>query len=124
MIEIVIFLIAAYGAAVFATIAGFGSSTLLIPIAIFFIDLKTAVFLVACFHLFNNLFKVQMFFQNIDFKVFKSFGIPSIIAAFIGARLLAHAPTSDLQKYLGIFLILFVLISYYKPDFKMKKNEY
>jgi len=64
MIEHGLFLLAAYVAAVIATVAGFGSSTILIPVAIFFMDLKTAVFLVACFHLFNNLCCLDCNFTN------------------------------------------------------------
>jgi len=64
MIEHGLFLVAAYLAAIFATIAGFGSSTVLLPVAMFFMDIKTAVFFVACFHLFNNLFKVRLFFYQ------------------------------------------------------------
>jgi len=73
MIENVFFLSAAYIAAIIATVAGFGSSTVLIPVAMFYMDLKTAIFFVACFHLFSNLFKVRLFFTKIDFKLFLFF---------------------------------------------------
>jgi len=76
VIEHGLFLLAAYVAAIFGTLAGFGSSTVLIPVAMYFMDLKTAVFFVACFHLFNNLFKVKLFFTTIDYKLFWQFGIP------------------------------------------------
>ena len=70
MMEYSIFLLSAYVAAVVATVAGFGSSTILIPVAMFFMDLKAAVFLVACFHLLNNLFKIRLFFKKIDFIIY------------------------------------------------------
>ena len=60
MVENIIFLIASFVAAIVATLAGFGSSTLLVPVALMFMDVGTAVFLVACFHLFNNIFKVKI----------------------------------------------------------------
>ena len=50
MTEHWLFLCAAY----LATVVGFGSSTILVLVAIFFMDLKTAVFIVACFYLFEN----------------------------------------------------------------------
>lgn len=77
MIENILFLIASFFAAIIATLAGFGSSTLLIPVAIMFMDAKTAVFIVACFHLFNNTFKIKAFWNKIDFKTFMLFGIPN-----------------------------------------------
>lgn len=124
IIEHSLFLLAAYGAAVFATIAGFGSSTVLIPVAMFFMDLKTAIFFVACFHLFNNLFKIRLFFTKIDFKVFRIFGIPSIVFAFLGARLITVLPVDLLTKAVAIFLILFAFISFLKPHIKIRQNPF
>lgn len=122
MIENGLFLLAAYAAAVIATVAGFGSSTLLIPVAVFFMDLKTAVFLVACFHLFNNLFKIRLFFAKIDFKLFRLFGIPSIIFAFLGAGAVAVLPAELLTRILAVFLILFSGIAFLWPNIKIRQS--
>ncbi len=107
MIENIIFLIASFIAAIIATLAGFGSSTLLVPVAIMFMDLKTAVFFVACFHLFNNTFKIKMFWNKIDFKTFLLFGIPSIIFAFIGAMLISIIQIDISEMSEGIYFLNF-----------------
>jgi uncharacterized membrane protein YfcA len=117
--EYSVFLLSAYGAAVVATIAGFGSSTVLIPVAMFFMDLKSAVFLVACFHLFSNVFKIRLFFKEIDFRIFWIFGIPSIIFAFLGAQSIAMLPVATLKKAVAVFLILFIASSFFKPALKV-----
>jgi len=122
MLENIILFFAAYIAAIFATIAGFGSSTLLIPVAIFFMDMKTAVVLVACFHLFNNLFKVKLFFHNIDRRIFIIFGLPSILLAFLGAQCLTLFSGESLKVMLGLFLIIFALYSFWKPQLKVKDS--
>lgn len=124
MIEQGLFLFAAYVAAIFATIAGFGSSTILIPVAVFFMDLKTAVFLVACFHLFNNLFKVRLFFTKIDIRLVLLFGLPSIIFAYLGARCITILPVERLAQILAIFLILFSCASFLKPNIRFKLNSF
>ena len=62
------FIAFSFVAAIVATLAGFGSSTLLIPIAIMFMPLRQAIFLVACFHLFNNIFKIKAFHTDINKK--------------------------------------------------------
>ena len=124
MIEYGLFLCSAYVAAVIATIAGFGSSTILIPVAMFFMDLKTAVFFVACFHLFNNLFKVRLFFKKIDFKLFGMFGVPSIFFAFLGARIITIVPVDLLTKVLSVFLVLYSCVSFFKPNIKIKKSPF
>jgi uncharacterized membrane protein YfcA len=119
----VIFLMASFGAAVAATIAGFGSSILLIPVAILFMDIKTAIFVVAVFHLFNNVFKVRLFRKSIDFRLFLLFGIPSILMAFSGAILISVVPLERIKIVLGIFLILYAVYSFIKPEFGLKESK-
>lgn len=123
MIENILFLAASFLTASIATIAGFGSSTLLLPVAIFFMDIKTAVFLVACFHLFNNTFKIKMFWYKIDWKIFLLFGIPSILSAFVGAILISIMPVEIIKKILALFLVIFPVYSFLKPEFALKGTK-
>jgi uncharacterized membrane protein YfcA len=123
VLENILFLIASFLAAIIATLSGFGSSTLLIPVAIFFMDLKTAVFLVACFHLFNNTFKVSFFWNNIDWKIFLLFGIPSIIFAFTGAIFISIIPVEIISKLLALFLLIFSIYSFLNPKFALKESK-
>jgi len=123
MLEQGFFLLASYLAAVAATIAGFGSSALLIPVAFIFMDIKTAVFIVATFHLFNNLFKVRLFWKQINFQVFLLFGIPSILLAFTGAFLISISPVDIISRVLAAFLIIYAIYSFLKPKFSLKKSK-
>lgn len=124
MWEYFIFLIASFLAAVGATLAGFGSSALLIPVAFSFFDLRIAIFLVACFHLFNNLFKIRLFWDKIDFRTFFFFGIPSICFAFGGAALIAILPIDVISKILAVFLIVYAVYSLFKPKLAVRKNQW
>lgn len=123
MLEYGLFLIASFIAATIATLAGFGSSTLLVPVAVMFMDLKTAVFLVACFHLFNNAFKIKLFWGKVDFKTCLLFGIPSIIFAFTGAILISVIPVEHAKKALAVFLIIFSTYSFFKPKVALKETK-
>lgn len=123
MIENVVFLIASYLAAVIATLAGFGSSALLVPIAIIFMDFKSAIFVVACFHLFNNSFKIKMFWGKVNYKVCMLFGIPSIIFAFIGANLISVIPVETIKRMLALFLIIFSIHSLLRPKYALKESR-
>jgi uncharacterized membrane protein YfcA len=123
MLMSVVFLVASYGAALAATIAGFGSSALLIPVAFLFMDVKTAVFVVAVFHLFNNVFKIRLFWKSINFKIFLLFGIPSILMAFTGAMLISVIPVDVVKACLGTFLILYAAYSFVRPEFRLKKSK-
>jgi uncharacterized membrane protein YfcA len=120
--EYTIFMIASFLAATGATLAGFGSSALLIPVAISFFDLKTAIFLVACFHLFNNLFKIRLFWDKIDFKTFLYFGIPSICFSFVGAILITILPLGVITRILAVFLISYAVYSLFKPKLALRKS--
>jgi uncharacterized membrane protein YfcA len=124
MIDYAIFLIASFLAAAGATLAGFGSSALLIPVAFSFFDLRTAIFLVACFHLFNNLFKIRLFWDKIDFRTFFLFGIPSICFAFGGAVLIALLPLELISKILAVFLIVYAVYSLFKPKLTVKRSQW
>ncbi len=123
MLISIIFLIASYAAAATATVAGFGSSTLLIPLAVLFLDVKTAVFVVAVFHLFNNLFKIRVFRKNIDFKTALLFGLPSILLALSGALLISVIPISIVEIVLGMFLIVYSVYSLFNPSFGIHKSK-
>ena len=124
MLENILFVIVSYFAAVAATLAGFGSSALLLPVAIHFMDVKTAIFIVACFHLFNNIFKVKMFWKEIDFRTFLLFGIPSIVFAFTGAFFISVLPVQIIKSAMGIFLIIYAVYSLIKPRFNLKKSKW
>jgi hypothetical protein len=119
----VIFILVSYLAASSATIAGFGSSTLLIPVALLFMDIKTTIFIVAFFHLFNNIFKIKMFWSKIDFNTFLLFGIPSIILAFIGAALISVIPVEIIKSILAVFLIIYSIYTLINPKFTLKKSK-
>ncbi|MGD8536805.1 MAG: sulfite exporter TauE/SafE family protein [Candidatus Aminicenantes bacterium] len=124
MFENILFIFISYLAAIAATLAGFGSSTLLVPVAVHFMDVRTAVFIVACFHLFNNLFKVRLFWKKIELRTFLLFGIPSIAFAFIGAYFISVLPVQIIVKVLGVFLIIYAVFSLIKPRLAVKKSKW
>jgi uncharacterized membrane protein YfcA len=124
MFENILFILISYLAAIAATLAGFGSSMLLVPVAVHFMDVRTAVFIVACFHLFNNLFKVRLFWKKIELRTFLLFGIPSIIFAFIGAYFISILPIQIIEKVLGVFLIIYAVSSLIRPRLSVKKSKW
>ena len=61
MEEEILFFLSAFVAEIIGTMAGFGSSTIFLPLALFFVDFKTAIVLVAIFHLFGNIGRISFF---------------------------------------------------------------
>jgi uncharacterized protein len=68
--------------------SGFGLGTLLLPAFVIFFHLDAAVAMTAVVHLLNNLFKLTLLGRHADRGVILRFGLPAILAALAGARLL------------------------------------
>ncbi len=105
--SLLIFLCFAFGAEVVGTIAGFGAATILTPIASTFFDIKTAVALVACFHLFGNAWRAWWFRGHQDWRLIACFGIAGIATSFAGASVAARLSPAYLRLLLGLFLLVY-----------------
>jgi uncharacterized membrane protein YfcA len=133
MNEIIIISIAAFITAILTFFSGFGLGTILTPVFLVFFPIDLAIALTGIVHLFNNLFKVFLVGKNADKNVLLRFGIPAVIAAFIGSWLLLNmTDLAPLFSYslggkimeifpvkftVSILLIFFVLIDFI-PYFK------
>lgn len=117
-----LFFITAFFSEVAGTVAGFGSSTLFLPLALFFVDFKTALVLVALFHIFGNFGRIA-FFKQVDGKLLLLFGIPSVVLTVIGALLVSVAPQEFLKLALGVFLVLFSLSSFIRPGSRLNASK-
>src|SRR3989344_235177 len=122
MIEL-LFFVSAFLAEVIGTMVGFGSSTLFLPLALFFVDFQTALILVAFFHIFGNLSRMAFFRHGLDRRLLLVFGVPSVLLTILGALLVNYAPSDLLKMIFGIFLLIFALISIIKPHFKFNPSK-
>jgi uncharacterized protein len=120
--EIILFFISALIAEIIGTMAGFGSSTIFLPLALLFVDFKTAIILVAIFHLFGNLSRIIFFRQGFDKRMILQFGVPSILFSLLGALLIGVLPQPILKLILGIFLITTSASFLIKPGLKIPAN--
>jgi hypothetical protein len=68
--------------------SGFGLGTLLMPVFALFFPVEIAIGLTAIVHFLNNLFKLALLGRHADKTVVVKFGLPAIVAAFAGAKLL------------------------------------
>ena len=68
--------------------SGFGLGTLLMPVFAVFFPVEVAIALTAIVHFLNNLFKLMLIGRYADRSVVLRFGIPAILSAFLGARVL------------------------------------
>jgi uncharacterized membrane protein YfcA len=68
--------------------SGFGLGTLLLPVMAVFFPIDAAIALTAMVHCLNNLFKLALLGRYADRSTVLRFGLPAILAALLGARLL------------------------------------
>jgi uncharacterized protein len=120
---ILLFFILAFLSVVVGTVAGFGTSTILLPVALFFVDFKTALVLVAISHLSGNAGATTFFRHGLDRRLFLLFGVPSVILTVLGAAIVIYIPQNVLEALLGIFLLLFSIYSLLRPGFKVKARK-
>lgn len=78
----------ALAASLITLISGFGLGTLLLPVFALFFPLEVAIGLTAVVHLLNNLFKLGLLWKDIHWSTVLRFGVPGILGAYIGARLM------------------------------------
>ena len=117
------FFIVAFISEIIGAIAGFGSSTIFLPLALFFVDFETALILVAISHLFGNLGRVNFFRHGIDKKIIAAFGIPSIIFSFLGASIVGIVSQDVLKLTLGIFLTVISVLFLFRPELKVPTTK-
>ncbi len=68
--------------------SGFGLGTLLLPVFALFFPPGIAVAMTAVVHLFNNIGKFLLVGRHMDKGVAVRFGLPAVILAFVGAKVL------------------------------------
>lgn len=86
--DIVIISLAAFLTAILTFFSGFGLGTILAPVFAIFFPIDVAIALTGVVHFTNNLFKISLVGRNTDKKVLLRFGLPAILASFLGAWLL------------------------------------
>jgi len=105
----------AFFAEVIGTMAGFGAATILTPIVALVLDMKTAIAVVACFHLFGNASRLVFFGRHVRWPVWGWFGITGVLLSVAGAALTVRLPSSVLTALFGLFLLLYAGWSWRAP---------
>ncbi|MDP2599228.1 MAG: TSUP family transporter [Deltaproteobacteria bacterium] len=92
--------LAAMSASALTLFSGFGLGTLLLPVFALFVPVEMAVAATAIVHGANNVLKIVLLGKYADWKIVFRFGLPAMVAAFIGAA------------FLGMFAALPPLLEY------------
>lgn len=125
--DILIVSIAAFLAAILTFFSGFGLGTILTPIFMIFFPVELAIALTGVVHFFNNIFKLFLVGRYANKEVLLRFGVPAVVAAFIGSWLLLnlthlqplftyHAFGKLIEVYPVKFIISILLIIFASID--------
>lgn len=101
-LSIIVVPAAALGASLLTLISGFGLGTLLLPAFALFFPLEVAILLTGVVHLLNNVFKLGLLGGHIHWPTVLRFGVPGIVGAYIGARLM-HALGERAALFQGVW---------------------
>lgn len=118
----ILFFVIGFFSEVIGTMAGFGSSTIYLPLASYFMDFKTALVLVAIFHFFGNVGRIALFWRGLDRKVLLAFGLPSFLFSLLGATLVGGLSQTLLKLLLGVFLIALSAAFLLRPRLSFPAN--
>ncbi|PIR21476.1 MAG: hypothetical protein COV45_01640 [Deltaproteobacteria bacterium CG11_big_fil_rev_8_21_14_0_20_47_16] len=112
---IVVAIITAFAASLLTFFSGFGLGTILMPVMAIFFPVEVAIALTAIVHFLNNLFKLILIGRHARWMVVFRFGIPAMLAAYLGAKLLFDLP--HIKQVVAVLMIIFVLLELL-PQFK------
>lgn len=106
-----------------ATVTGFGFSTVAIPVLSFFFPLQPVVLLVSILHWFGDVWKVLLFHRSFNWPIILTFGIPSIVAAYIGGSLAFTLFVAYASYIFGLFLVAYALFLLRYPQFSIRPTR-
>ncbi len=109
-------------ASLIGTMAGFGISTIMVPILLIIFPLPQTLLLVGIVHWFNDIWKILLFRKGIRLKLLLAFGLPGIFASFLGSSLSLRISREILSRALGVFLIAYVIFIIFNRTFKLSQK--
>lgn len=119
MNDLIIYIIS-FLAGTLALFSGFGLSTILIPVFMFFFEIKMAIFFVAVVHLLNNFLKLFLFRKHVDLAILKRFGFAALLGSFIGALGQVYMVNALLKRLVGLILVFLGIQEWVPAKFQIK----
>lgn len=106
------------------TLTGFGISTVMVPVLIFFLPIGQVLLLVALIHLLGELSKLMLFRESIRWRMVLWFAVPGLIGSLVGAVLSFTVPEDFVARLLGILLMADVLFLYTHKQNKIHMRDH
>lgn len=120
--ELLLFSILTVVASLVGTLAGFGISTVMVPVVALFLPLPVTLLFVGIIHLFGNIWKILLFRGGLRLRLIATFAVPAFAASITGAVLVSRLDLAHAQRILGLFLVLYVAFLLVRPKFRFAKT--
>jgi uncharacterized membrane protein YfcA len=120
--EIIYITLLTFLASIIGTLAGFGISTIMVPVLLLIFPLPQTLLLAGIVHWFNDVWKLTLFREGIKWKLLLAFGLPGLVTSFVGSSLTFRIPRDTLSKALGVFLIVYVIFIIFDRAFKLSQR--
>src|SRR3989338_8007846 len=104
------------------TITGFGTSTIMIPALLFYYPLPQTLLLVGIIHFAGNIWKMVFFHRGLQWRLLLLFGVPSILASYLGATMTSSFDEQLLLRMLGAVFLLYTLFLLLHSTWKIPAN--
>jgi uncharacterized membrane protein YfcA len=123
VIEIALLAVLTLVAASVGTLSGFGTSTIMVPILLFFFPLPVTLLFAGIIHWFGDIWKMIFFRSGVRWRLLLLFGVTGIVASYIGASLIITIPEEILSRLLGGFLLLYVSWLWLNPKWHLPERN-
>lgn len=107
----------------FSAVTGFGTSTISIPILLFFFPLPQTLLFVGIMRLVATLWKMFLFKDNVYWKLIIIMGVPATFSSIFGAKVLLNYSDYISRRLIGFLLFVYVLFVFFRPHFRISKKS-
>jgi len=110
-------------ASLIGTVSGFGLSTIMVPVLSLFYSFPIVLLFVGIIHLFGDIWKIIFFRRGANWKLIILFGIPGILFSYVGASLSVGSPEVLLKRFLGGFLLMYVVFLFVRQNWNIPADN-
>lgn len=111
-------------AAGLSAITGFGTSTISIPLLLFFFSVPQTLLFVAIIRFVGAWYKLFLFRGRFVWHLIITIGLPAVFASVVGAKTLLAYSDYISKQVLGGLLLFYVVFIFIKPHFKLSEKSF
>ncbi|MBS1263846.1 MAG: hypothetical protein MAG715_01038 [Methanonatronarchaeales archaeon] len=105
------------------TLAGLGTSTVMVPAFALFLPVPQVLLLVGVIHWFGDVWKMLLFREGVRWRLILLFGAPGVVATWLAASVALDVHSDLLARVLGGFLAIYVAFLLLRPAAQLPRTD-